>query len=411
MARSGDQIPPATSDQAGGRRRRRRGGRRGRARPDGGVDVVFVVAHARTVGFLGPLIEALAADGVRCGVVTNFDGNPPPERLQPVLAWWADVPIHRNPSPVADLRDLVRLWWLFRRVRPSVVSASTPKGGLLGVLAARAAAVPHVVYQVRGFRAEHARGAGRRLHVALESLTLRAAHDVVFNSESLLRTMDANGLPVAGGVVLGRGSSVGVDCVRFSPTPMAIDDAVPVVGFVGRVHTDKGMNDLLAAFGEVRATLGDAELVVVGDADPTDPSSAALLEQLHDRPGVRYVGPTREIPAMMATFHCLALPTWREGLPNVVLEAQACGRPVVGYAATGVVDAVADGVGGVLVPVGDVGAFAAALRSVLSDLPAAARMGAAGRRYVEEHFEQGAVVERYVWYYRDLLGRGVSRRG
>jgi glycosyltransferase involved in cell wall biosynthesis len=174
------------------------------------------------------------------------------------------VPMAREIAPLADLRSLVRLTRLLRRLAPDVVNAGTPKAGLLGMLAARRAGVPSRVYTLRGLRLETARGFRRRLLTAAERLACGAAHRVVCVSESLRRrAVELELVPEEKTAVLGAGSSNGVDVERLAAAVAdgertealrrelglaSLSQPAPVIGFVGRLVRDKGIEDLAAAF-------------------------------------------------------------------------------------------------------------------------------------------------------------------
>jgi glycosyltransferase involved in cell wall biosynthesis len=276
------------------------------------------------------------------------------------------LPFVREPSPIADLRALWATIQLIRHLKPAIVNASTPKAGLLGMLAAWFCRVPVRVYVVRGFRFETATGWRRRLFRSLEWVAFRCANNVLFNSRSLLGVGEREGLITPGrGEVIGGGSGNGLDVSRFA------DDVLPtraearerfglpaeaiVVGFVGRFTRDKGIADLTQVFTSALRQRPDVWLLLVGqfeDGDPVPADIRATIEHDEhivtvpwlDHPGVAY-----------RAMDLLAFPSYREGLPNVPLEAQLCDVPVVGYAATGTVDAVAPG--SALVTVGDVDAL------------------------------------------------------
>ena len=169
------------------------------------------------------------------------------------------LPFVREPSPVADLRALWATIRLIRRLRPTIVNASTPKAGLLGMLAAWLCRVPVRVYVVRGFRFETATGWRRRLFRSLEWVAIRCANHVVFNSRSLLAVGERERLIRPGrGEVIGGGSGNGIDVARFADDVLPTRDEAreqfglpadaTVVGFVGRFTRDKGIADLIDAF-------------------------------------------------------------------------------------------------------------------------------------------------------------------
>lgn len=315
------------------------------------------------------------------------------------------VPMAREIAPVADLAALMRLGRAIRAFRPHLVHAGTPKAGLLGMLAARRAGVPARLYTVRGLRLETAGGARRRLLAAAERAAAGAAHRVVCVSDSLRRRYLELGLAPAGKVtVLGAGSSNGVDAERFRPRPendpetaarrreLGIPDAAPVIGFAGRFTRDKGIGELLDAFdGALSTRFPEARLLLIGDFEDGDPVPAAVRERLVAHPRAIRAGFVADAAPWYGLFDVLAFPSHREGFPNAPLEAAASAVPVVGYAATGTVDAVAAGETGTLVPVGDAAALGEALVRYLEDPGLARRHGAAGRARVERRFRREAV--------------------
>ncbi len=320
------------------------------------------------------------------------------------------LPFVREPSPIADLRALWATIRLIRRVRPTIVNASTPKAGLLGMLAAWLCRVPVRVYVVRGFRFETTVGWRRRLFRSLEKIAMRCANHVVFNSPSLMDVAASEVLlPPGRGEVIGAGSGNGVDLERFSdehlPTrdearrQLGLPSDVPVVGFVGRFTRDKGIEDLVAVF-DTRLRTADVRLLLVGQfeaGDPVNPATRHLIEA-DDR--IVVVAWLDHTGVAYRAMDLLAFPSYREGLPNAPLEAQACQVPVVAYAATGTVDAVHDGIGGVVVPLGGAVELADALCELIADEPRRGALGAAAQPWVRDRFEPLALWDELVARYR-----------
>jgi len=318
--------------------------------------------------------------------------------------WDADVrvehlPFVREPSPVADLRALWATVRMIRRVQPAIVNASTPKAGLLGMLAAWLCRVPVRVYVVRGFRFETAAGWRRRLFRSLEWVAIRCANHVLFNSASLQRVAEAEGLIRAGrGEVAGAGSGNGIDLGRFSDAVLPTRAAaraklglpldVAVVGFVGRFTNDKGIADLVEAFASISSQRDDVWLLLVGQFEAGDLVPGDVLRAVERTDRIVTVGWLDDPGVAYRAMDVLAFPSSREGLPNVPLEAQLCGVAVVAYRATGTVDAVEDGVGGMLVDIGYADALAESLQTLLCDGARRTSMGAAGAAWVTEHFDR-----------------------
>lgn len=332
------------------------------------------------------------------------------------------VPLRRDPSPVRDGLALLTLVRGMRQLRPDAVVYATPKAGLLGALAARLAGVPVRVYELWGLRLETVHGPGGRLLALLERVTVLASTAVLPNSHSLARRAGELGLtrgrPVT---VLGAGSSHGVDTARFSPQQVApgrVDagtraflglsqdrgqDRGTVVGFVGRLHPDKGIDTLLAAVDRCARRHPDLRLLLVGADEGVDPRARA--PRLFEQGQAHVVGPVDDLAGYYAAMDVLVLPSRREGLPNVVLEAAAAGLPSIVTDATGVVDSVVHDQTGLVVPVDDVEALAEALDRLVGDHALRARLGAGARRRIEEEFSQEQVWQRRGDHLLELLAR------
>jgi glycosyltransferase involved in cell wall biosynthesis len=318
----------------------------------------------------------------------------------------------REPSPIADLRSLLAWVRLLRRVRPHVVSVGTPKAGLLGGFAARLTRVPFRVYHLRGMRLETTTGMRRRILTALERTAMSSAHVVIAVSPSLRqRALDLRLVPESRIRVLGHGSSNGVEVPPRVPSAeeraakrieLGLDEESPVVGFVGRLTPDKGL-EVLASAREILESRGvDHQMLIVGGVD-----EQAGPEVLHSiRSAGRSTIETGYVPdarSYYSAMDILCLPTFREGFPNVVLEASAVGIPTVTTDATGAVDSVVDGVTGLIAAVGDPKSLADRLQELIEMEPIArARIGAAARDRVVRDFSR-----EHVWtLFQDFLAGG-----
>lgn len=315
---------------------------------------------------------------------------------------WACVSLVRQPSPKDDLRALLELWLLMRRRRPHVVEAGTPKAALLGALAARLACVPVVIHTLHGLRLETAGGLTRRLLTVTERLTSALADDTLCVSPSLAAKARAEGaISPRKGLTLASGSANGVNLVRFRPEER--QPRPPTIGFVGRFTRDKGISDLLGAFRKLRGTIPDLRLLLVGDFEDGDPLNEVDRATVETDPAIERPGFVADAAPFYARMDVLALPSLREGLPQVVLEAAACGVPTVGVQATGTVDAVIDGETGMLIPPRDPQALAWALERLLTDASLHAKAGRAARAFVESRFQPERLWEAKSLFYRKRL--------
>jgi glycosyltransferase involved in cell wall biosynthesis len=328
------------------------------------------------------------------------------------------VPIERRIAPGNDLRAIARLVQLFRRLQPDLVHSHTPKGGLLGTIAARAARVPRAVYHMRGLPLQTATGSTRRMLWLSERTACTLSDLVLCVSDSLSEVALSDGLcPPHKLRVLLKGSGNGVDAHRrYDPSRLPpgtrervraahrlAPDAL-VVGFVGRVAGDKGLSELCEAWRLLGERFPAARLLVAGSLDQRDPPARDVVDFLQSDTRTRWPGDQNEMPALYSAMDVVALPTYREGFPNVVLEASAMRLPVVASRVTGCVDAVLHERTGMLVPARDAAALAEALGRYLQDAELRALHGENGRNHVLQYYAQERVWQALLDTYASLLG-------
>ncbi len=366
--------------------------------------VVHVLTVPDSLVFLRGQPAFMKRHGYRFCVITS-----PDPRLDEFAAEngveFRGVPMHRKIAPVEDLRSLFAVARALRELRPDVVHAQTPKGGLLGVLASTMLRVPKRVYYLRGLPLETESGWRRAVLWAVEKTACTLATDIVAVSPSLrsravsLRLADKRKVRV-----IGRGSGQGVDSAYFTPAAGDRDENRAKYGysemdvvflFVGRLVADKGIEELTEAWRRVAAALPTARLLIVGPEEPRDPVPPGVLERLRADPRVRFTGFLSDVRGAYGAADVVVLPSRREGFPNVPLEAAAMSLPVITTNATGCVDSVEDGATGRVVPVNDAAALATAMLDYGRDADLRQRHGAAGRHRVVE------------WFRPERLWRGV----
>ncbi|MGA8090386.1 MAG: glycosyltransferase family 4 protein [Terracidiphilus sp.] len=321
------------------------------------------------------------------------------------------VPMERGISPVRDVIALVRIWRLLRHIKPDIVEFSTPKAGLLGVLAARFCGIPVRIYLLRGLKLETSRGLRRLLLFWAERVASGSADLVVCNSQSLRKQVLAMGIaPASKLVLLGGGSSGGVNLARFAAGPsiirkqFEIPHDAPLIGFSGRLTVDKGLPELLEAFAVILRHMPDAYLLLVGWFDASeDALDSGVRARIEGHPRIICTGFVEDTAPYYRAMDLLVLPSWREGFPNAVLEAAATGVPVIATHCTGSCDAVIPEVTGLLVPTGSPDAICEAVLSLLSDPARRQRMAAAARTWVAENYEDRRVLGLAVALYMSLI--------
>lgn len=320
-----------------------------------------------------------------------------------------DVEIRRKISPWHDAAALWKLWSFYRRRRFDAVVTVTPKAGLLGMLAARLAGTPVRVHWFTGQVWATRKGLVRAILKRMDRLTAACATDVLADSPSQRGFLVHEGVVADDKIsVLGQGSISGVDTVRFRPDPDArqqirtelqIPSDAPCLVYVGRMSKEKGVPDLLAAFGDLREEFTDLHLIMVG------PDEEGVLP--HARiPGFHLVGYTKRAEAYMAAADIICLPSYREGFGSILIEGAACGLPAVASRIYGVSDAVVENVTGLLHPAGDIAALAESLRRLVSDDDFRIRLGKNAYERAVASFEARHLEN----LFREFLGRLLEER-
>lgn len=305
--------------------------------------------------------------------------------------------VRRAVHPWLDLRGLVELVRLFRRVRPDVVHLNSSKAGVLGAVAARIARVPAVVFTVNGWAFNNFRSS-RTVKVYLWGARLigRLSDRIVCVAERERELgLAARVCTPEQAVVIHNAVDVGSASVA-SP-----GNEPPRVITVGRFAYPKDFVTLVRALDGV-----EAETLVVGDGPDRDE-----IEREIARTGARVqlLGERDDVPEQLAASHVFVLSSRSEGLPLSILEAMAAGLPVIASDVGGVPELVADGETGFVVPVGDEDALREALRRLVADSKLRARMGAASRRRAQEHFDLPLLRRAHLGLYESLLPKRARR--
>ncbi len=329
------------------------------------------------------------------------------------------VPMVRKPEPGRDFLSLLALTKLFRHQRFSIVHSSTPKAGLLAVLAGALAQVPIRIHTFTGQVWMGMQGLPRRIMRRCDWLIGHLNTYCYADSASQRDFLVNEGLVAPSRIsVLGAGSISGVNLERFSPKVFGGDRAATsrrelglseeslVILFVGRLTKDKGIRELVSAFRMVQRDGKDVELVLVGPFEPErDPLPGETLYELSCNPRIHVVGFSYEPEKYIAGADVFCLPSYREGFGSVVIEAAAMGVPAVVSRVVGLVDAVVDGQTGLLVPPKEVDALTGALMKMLSSSEIRHQMGRAARERAVRDFDSRIINRLVVEEYKKLAVR------
>lgn len=309
-------------------------------------------------------------------------------------------------NPWRELQAIAEILAIYRRERPDIVHHVALKPVLYGSLAARLARVTSVVNAL----------AGMGFVFSSMSLQARLLRPLVAgalrwllgagNSLLILQNPDDRKMLVDSGVVVAKRTRLirgsGVDIGSFVPSPQP--GGVPLVMLPARMLRDKGVVEFVAAARLLRARGVTARFVLVGDSDSENPAAIpeAQLEAWRADGAVEWWGQRGNMSEVLAQAHIVCLPSYREGLPKVLLEAAACGRALVATDVPGCREIVIDGENGLLAPPRDAAALAAVIGRLLDDPDLRARMGQRGRALVEAEFSVEQVVRQTLAVYREL---------
>jgi glycosyltransferase involved in cell wall biosynthesis len=354
-----------------------------------------------------PLARAARDAGMQVTIAGGDTGRADEIRAEGID--FVPIPISRKGTgALGEAATFLALLRVYRRIRPDIVHHVTLKPVLYGSLNARLAGGPAVVNAISGLGWVFSSDSGAPLLRRVVEATYRVALGgprtrTIFQNPEDRDDFVRKELVRLDHTVLIRGS--GVDCSRF--TVSAEPEGLPVVMLPSRMLWEKGVGQFVEAARELRARGVRARFVLVGKSDEGNPT--AVPEQQLDawtREGVvEWWGHRADMPVVLSEASVVALPSYyKEGLPKVLLEAAAAGRPLVATDIPGCREIVRPGVNGFLVPPRDVAALVDAVQRLLASAQLRRTMGAAARGIAEAEFTEDIVVRQTLDLYRELLG-------
>lgn len=313
-----------------------------------------------------------------------------------------EVPMERKISLWKDVWSLLRLVRLFREERPHIVHSMTPKAGLLCMIAARITGVPIRVHTFTGLLFPTATGIKRRILIATDRITCWCATHIIPEGEGVKKDLIVHGITRKPIAVVGNGNVNGIDLAFFDPqlyTPDFISAQRASIGltdddfvfiFVGRLVKDKGLNELIAAFRKIENP--HAKLLLVGRYEPDlDPLETETMEEIKSNPNIVEVGWQTDVRPWLALSDTFILPSYREGFPNVVLQAGAMGLPSIVTDINGSNEIIIDGENGLIIPGRDETALLQAMNKVLKQKNQYIANREKNRSMIANRFEQKAL--------------------
>lgn len=278
------------------------------------------------------------------------------------------VEMTRTITPLRDLKATWKLYKIFKKEKPYIVHTHTPKAGTLGMLAAFLAGVPNRLHTIAGLPLIEAEGNKRILLNFVEKITYACATKIYPNSHGLKQIILDNKFTCEKKIkVIGNGSSNGIDINFFDPElysksernalklSLGITNNDIVYLFVGRMVKDKGVNELISAFRKLAKTHSNVKLLLVGGYErELDPVLPETEETIKNHPQIIGLGWQQDVRPFFAIANIFTFPSYREGFPNVVLQAGAMEIPSIVSNINGCNEIIEDGVNGYIIPVKNV---------------------------------------------------------
>lgn len=329
-----------------------------------------------------------------------------------------EVTMERHISPLRDLRSLWHLICVFKRERPTMVHSMTPKAGLLCMMAAWLCRVPVRVHTFTGLVFPTATGLTRRILMLTDSITCACATHIIPEGEGVRRDLLNHGITRKPIRVLGYGNCQGIDLERFNPALTTVTTQADrlrhpsVFTFItiGRLVGDKGINEIVGAFTRLNREIPATRLVLVGPTEPKlDPLRPETEAEIANNSAIEAVGRQTDVRPWLAAADCAILASYREGFPNVVIEAGAMGLPQIVTDINGANEIIIEGENGTIVPSRNPEALYVAMKRMITDTKWRLGLAAKARSMVASRYDQHYVRQCLYDFYDKILNTDTTK--
>ena len=325
-------------------------------------------------------------------------------------------PLTRKITPIKDVIAVLKLYTYLKKEKPQIVHTHTPKAGIVGMLASYLAKVPNRLHTVAGLPLLESKGFKRKVLNFVEKITYSCATKVYPNSFGLKAIIiEAQFCKVSKLKVLANGSSNGIDTSTFNPEnfskeqnkilrkELALAEEDVVFIFVGRLVGDKGINELVAAFDTLTKRFQNIKLLLVGAFESDlDPLNNQTLKMIDGNSAILSAGFQQDVRPYFAIADALVFPSYREGFPNVVLQAGAMGLPSIVSDINGCNEIIKEEENGLIISVKDSEAIYKAMKRVLEDSVLKNKLQNNARNMITELYEQKVVWNALLKEYKSL---------
>lgn len=323
-----------------------------------------------------------------------------------------EVPMQRHISPVKDLVSLFKMIKVFRREKPQMVHSITPKAGLISMMAAWVCRVPVRLHTFTGLVFPTASGLKQKILIFTDRLTCACATHIVPEGEGVKNDLINFKITRKPLKVLGHGNIRGIDLERFDPElPEVKDEAAKIRKegvftfiFIGRLVRDKGINELVEAFSRLNKEFPDTRLILVGPEErELDPLLPETIREIEENEAIEAVGVHWDVRPWLLESDALVFPSYREGFPNVVIEAGAMGLPSIVTDINGSREIIIEGKNGTIIPPQNSEALYQAMKNFLENPVQVKAMTTEARPIIASRYEQGFVRSCLKNYYKEII--------
>jgi glycosyltransferase involved in cell wall biosynthesis len=326
-----------------------------------------------------------------------------------------DIDIDRQISIIKDLLSLIKLVIFFYKEKPQIVHSITPKAGLLSMIAAKLTGVPIRIHTFTGLIFPSKKGLMKIILIKMDQLLCICATNIYPEGKGVENDLKLYNITDKPLKVLANGNVNGIDTFNFSPDQVSlgkklvlkkhlgINDLDFVFIFVGRLVGDKGINELVPAFEKLSAESQTVKLLLVGPLEQElDPLSDSTLLILNTNKNIISVGYQSDVRSYFAISDVLVFPSFREGFPNVVMQAGAMGLPSIVSNINGCNEIIIDGKNGIIIPVKDMSAIYHAMKKIMKDNDFRNSVQANSRSSIVSRYEQQVVWDAILAEYKSL---------
>lgn len=322
-----------------------------------------------------------------------------------------EVMMERRISLVRDFRSLFKLWCVFRREKPTMVHSMTPKAGMLCMVAAWLARIPIRVHTFTGLVFPTSVGLKRKILMTTDWITCACATHIIPEGEGVKNDLFSHGITRKNNRVLGYGNVRGIDLEHYDRSSEVMEKARTLRNseffsfiFIGRIVKDKGINELIEAFSRLSKENDKIRLILVGQYEADlDPVSDETLHEIKENDRIISVGRQNDVRPWLASSDALVFPSYREGFPNVVIEAGAMGLPSIVTDINGSREIINGGVNGIIIPPRDTDSLYYAMKRFTEEPDYVKYLASEARKMVAQRYEKGFVWKCLYKFYNEII--------